>query len=114
MLGDAYPAEVAATVHAVMTRIGFSHPYRLVWQSQVGPSPWLGTIPFSWRLMLGPRTDLALEGLAKSGHKHVMMIPIAFTSDHVETLYELDLEYADHGKKVFQCVRVFGDVCSVV
>jgi ferrochelatase len=53
--GDTYPSEVAATVHAVMTELGFSNPYRLVWQSQVGPAPWLG-----------PRTDKALEGTVRS------------------------------------------------
>ncbi|KAG9585622.1 ferrochelatase, partial [Aureobasidium melanogenum] len=40
--GDPYPAEVAATVHAVQQRLGFKNPHRLVWQSQVGPSAWLG------------------------------------------------------------------------
>jgi ferrochelatase len=50
-LGDPYPAEVAATVNGVMNVLGYSNPYRLVWQSQVGPAPWLG-----------PRTDKALEG----------------------------------------------------
>lgn len=33
--GDPYSAEVAATVHAVMEQLKFSHPYRLVWQSKV-------------------------------------------------------------------------------
>lgn len=37
--GDSYPAEVAATVYAVMQKLGFSNPYRLTWQSQVGPKP---------------------------------------------------------------------------
>lgn len=80
---------MAATVHSVMENLGFSNPYRLVWQSQVGPSPWLG-----------PRTDHALEGLAKKGVKNAMLIPIAFTSDHVETLFELDLEYGHQAKEV--------------
>ncbi|KAG7773468.1 hypothetical protein KL922_005376, partial [Ogataea haglerorum] len=40
--GDSYPAEVAATVYSVMEKLNFSNPYRLVWQSQVGPKPWLG------------------------------------------------------------------------
>ena len=40
--GDTYPAEVAATVYAVMQRLNFSNAYRLCWQSQVGPSAWLG------------------------------------------------------------------------
>ena len=49
---------------------------------------------------LGPRTDHALEGLAKAGLKDVMLIPIAFTSDHIETLFELDLEYGEVGREV--------------
>lgn len=40
--GDPYPQEVAATVHATQTALGFRNPYRLVWQSKVGPSAWLG------------------------------------------------------------------------
>ena len=87
--GDPYPQEVGATVQAVMTKLGFSNPYRLVWQSQVGPSPWLG-----------PRTDLALKGLAEAGHKNIMMVPIAFTSDHIETLFELDQEYTEDAEKL--------------
>lgn len=80
--GDPYPAEVAATVNGVMSYIGRSNPYRLVWQSKVGPMPWLGV-----------QTDEAIEGLSKNGYKNILLIPIAFTSDHIETLYELDLEY---------------------
>ncbi|KAE8231306.1 hypothetical protein CF326_g3683 [Tilletia indica] len=79
--GDPYPAEVAATVAAVMTRLGWSNPYRVTWQSQVGPSAWLG-----------PQTSDTIKGWAKQGYKHVLAVPIAFTSDHIETLYELDIE----------------------
>lgn len=79
--GDPYPAEVAATVHAVMTRLGFKNPHRLVWQSQVGPSPWLGA-----------QTSATVEGYLKQGQKNLLLIPIAFTSDHIETLHEVDLE----------------------
>ena len=39
--GDTYPSEIGATVHLVMQELGFSNPYRLVWQSKVGPLPWL-------------------------------------------------------------------------
>jgi len=80
-IGDPYPSEVAATVHAVMQRLNFSHPYRLVWQSQVGPSAWLGA-----------QTSDTVENYIKKGHKHLILIPVAFTSDHIETLYELDEE----------------------
>src|SRR5690606_22948755 len=40
--GDAYPAEVGATVHAVMERLGYAHEYLVSYQSEVGPVPWLG------------------------------------------------------------------------
>ena len=39
--GDPYPAEVGATVQLVMQELNWSNPYRLVWQSKVGPLPWL-------------------------------------------------------------------------
>lgn len=81
--GDPYPGEVASTVSRVMEHLQHCNPYRLVWQSKVGPMPWLG-----------PHTDKAIEGLAKRGKKNILLVPIAFTSDHIETLYELDIEYA--------------------
>ncbi|XP_041355226.1 ferrochelatase, mitochondrial-like isoform X2 [Gigantopelta aegis] len=81
--GDSYPHEVAATVQRVMDELGHSHAYRLVWQSKVGPLPWLS-----------PHTDDAIKGLVKHDNKNILLVPIAFTSDHIETLYELDLEYA--------------------
>ncbi|KAI9696442.1 MAG: ferrochelatase hem15 [Candelina mexicana] len=79
--GDPYPAEVAATVYAVMQRLNFSNPYRLCWQSQVGPSAWLGA-----------QTSDTVESYVKKGQTDLILIPIAFTSDHIETLYELDQE----------------------
>ncbi|KAJ3173920.1 ferrochelatase hem15 [Irineochytrium annulatum] len=90
--GDTYPGEVAATVNAVMQRLGHKNPYRLVWQSQVGPSAWLG-----------PQTSHAIEGYGKqSKHakKNLLLIPIAFVSDHIETLFELDVEYGHLAEKV--------------
>jgi ferrochelatase len=86
--GDTYPAEVANTVHHVMEQLGYSNPYRLVWQSKVGPLPWLG-----------PKTYDSLEGLAKNGNKDAVLIPIAFTSDHIETLFELDQTYAKDARE---------------
>jgi ferrochelatase len=79
--GDTYPAEVAATVYAVMQRLGFSNPYRLCWQSKVGPSAWLGA-----------QTSDTVREYVNRGQTDLVLIPIAFTSDHIETLYELDRE----------------------
>lgn len=91
--GDSYVLEVSATVSAVMDRLKQSNPFRLVWQSQVGPSAWLGM-----------QTGEAIKGLARLGRKKVVLVPIAFTSDHIETLYEMDLEYVKEGKEVWQLI----------
>jgi ferrochelatase len=64
-----------------MQRLGFSNPYRLCWQSQVGPSAWLGA-----------QTSHTVENYVRKGQTDLILVPIAFTSDHIETLYELDLE----------------------
>lgn len=64
-----------------MQRLGFSNPFRLCWQSQVKPSAWLG-----------PQTSTSVEEYIAKGNKDLVLIPIAFTSDHIETLYELDRE----------------------
>ncbi|KAF7321307.1 Ferrochelatase [Mycena kentingensis (nom. inval.)] len=93
--GDPYVQEVSATVSAVMDRLKHSNSYRLVWQSQVGPSAWMGM-----------QTGDAIKGLARIGKKQVVIVPIAFTSDHIETLYEIDLEYMkeakDHGIEMYR------------
>jgi ferrochelatase len=63
--------------------------WRLTWQSQVGPKAWQG-----------PQTSDSVKGLSKLGIKDVCLVPIAFTSDHIETLYELDVEIAEEAKHV--------------
>lgn len=95
--GDPYPAEVAATVDRVMHRLGYSNPWRLVWQSQVGPSAWLG-----------PQTRDAIEGYGKQNKKDLLLVPIAFTSDHIETLFELDIENKHLAEKVYVLFSFFG------
>uniref|UniRef100_A0A2P2I2L6 Ferrochelatase n=1 Tax=Hirondellea gigas TaxID=1518452 RepID=A0A2P2I2L6_9CRUS len=88
--GDPYPSEIGATVQLVMKELDFCNPFRLVWQSKVGPLPWLS-----------PSTESTIEGLVKRGKKNLLLVPIAFTNDHIETLHELDIEYArDLGTKV--------------
>lgn len=86
--GDPYVSEVAMTVGAVMRELG-DWPYRLVWQSQVGPSAWMGQ-----------QTQEAVKGLARLGRKNAVLVPVAFTSDHIETLFELDLEYVKEGQEL--------------
>jgi len=82
--GDSYPQEVGASVQRVVERLAVSNTYLLAYQSDVGPVRWLG-----------PRTVEVIRRLGARGQKHVLVVPIAFTSDHIETLSELDREYGE-------------------
>ncbi|MDW8394635.1 MAG: ferrochelatase [Anaerolineae bacterium] len=87
--GDAYPREVEASVRAVLDCLQLPNPHRLAYQSAVGPIKWLG-----------PSTEEVIAALGKAGEKHVLVVPIAFVSDHIETLHEIDVEYAELAHKV--------------
>src|SRR5215216_3226428 len=82
--GDAYPQEVGASVQAVVERLARPNPYLLAFQSEVGPVRWLG-----------PSTERVIRRLGARGRKELLVVPIAFTSDHIETLSELDREYGE-------------------
>jgi protoporphyrin/coproporphyrin ferrochelatase len=82
--GDSYPQEVGASVQRVVESLGGTNPYLLAYQSDVGPVRWLG-----------PSTEQVIRRLGARGHKHLLVVPIAFTSDHIETLSELDREYGE-------------------
>uniref|UniRef100_M4BVJ6 Ferrochelatase, mitochondrial n=1 Tax=Hyaloperonospora arabidopsidis (strain Emoy2) TaxID=559515 RepID=M4BVJ6_HYAAE len=86
--GDAYVNEIAATADRVMKQLAGKNPHILSWQSKVGYLPWMG-----------PSTSDVIKYYGKQGHKNVMAVPIAFTSDHVETLYEIDIEYGEEAKE---------------
>ncbi len=80
--GDPYVEHLKQTIAAVEAITGM--PGKLCYQSRSGPVEWLSPSP--------PET---LEELAKEGCKNVLMVPISFVSDHVETLYEIDMLYRD-------------------
>lgn len=87
--GDTYPAEIGASVHEVMRRLGFAYEYMVTYQSEVGPVPWLG-----------PSTESMIHQLGKQGRRNVLVVGISFTNDHIETLSEIDIEYAELAQKV--------------
>ncbi len=87
--GDAYPQEVGASVQKVMEELGFSNEFLLAYQSDIPPVKWLG-----------PSTEGVIHALGKKKRKHVLAVPIAFTSDHIETLHELDIEYGELAHEV--------------
>jgi ferrochelatase len=80
--GDPYGKQIFETVNEVMRKRNFSHQHYLCYQSKVGPMKWLE-----------PSTEYMIKELAKKGQKHLLIIPISFVSDHIETLFELDIEY---------------------
>jgi ferrochelatase len=87
--GDSYPQEVGASVQRVVETLQAPNPYILAYQSDVGPVRWLG-----------PSTEQVIRRLGARGHKHLLVVPIAFTSDHIETLSELDREYGEVAHQV--------------
>lgn len=98
--GDPYPMEVQRTVRAVAR--GLQYPWSLAFQSRNGRIPWLK-----------PYLENELKRLGSEGIKRVVIVPISFVSDHIETLYELDQLYATlarkHGIAHYYRTRCFND-----
>jgi ferrochelatase len=79
--GDPYLDQTRETVRETMLRLG-EWPHSLSFQSKVGPVNWLR-----------PSTDERIRRLASEGVEQVLLVPISFVSEHIETLYELDILY---------------------
>jgi protoporphyrin/coproporphyrin ferrochelatase len=82
--GDPYEREVRATVAGVVVRLGLEDRSYIGFQSKVGPVRWLG-----------PSTEAVIHDLAQRGAGKLLVVPVAFVSDHIETLQEIDLLYRD-------------------
>ncbi len=80
--GDPYLKEVVGTIAAITKKIGVK--WHLSFQSKSGPVKWLK-----------PSTEHMLGELARKGVKDLLVVPISFVSDHIETLYEIDILYKD-------------------
>ncbi|MFO0725519.1 MAG: ferrochelatase [Myxococcota bacterium] len=91
--GDPYPNQVQETVRLVMRELAWNSSYALAFQSKVGPVRWLE-----------PSTEQEIHRVAAQGTKEILVVPIAFVSDHIETLYEIDVTFAEfaqhHGAKL--------------
>jgi ferrochelatase len=81
--GDPYLGHVQSTVAAVMAHLP-GVPHRLAFQSRTGPVRWLE-----------PSVADELAALAGQGVKRVVVVPVSFVSDHIETLHEIDVEYGE-------------------
>jgi ferrochelatase len=98
--GDPYQWQVEETVKAVTAQLPELSDHITCFQSKVGPLEWIG-----------PSTEETVEEAAKEG-KHIILSPIAFVSEHIETLVELDEEYAElaheHGAAGYTRVPALG------
>lgn len=87
---DPYPAQLAETVRAIVARLedGHDRVHRFAYQSagRTG-EPWLG-----------PDVAATVEALAAEGHRTLLVVPIGFTCEHVEVLYDVDIELRDHAR----------------
>jgi ferrochelatase len=87
--GDPYLDQIKETVESVMNRLGEDRPHSLSFQSKVGPVKWLR-----------PSTDETIRKLGSEGISQVLLVPVSFVSEHIETLYELDILYRHVAKEV--------------
>jgi len=78
--GDPYVDELKRTIAAVEQQTSIKG--HLCYQSRSGPVEWLG-----------PSTPETIEQMAAQGQKNLLVTPLSFVSDHVETLYELNIQY---------------------
>jgi len=81
-MNDPYPDQVHGTMQAVCANLGRVNAL-FAYQSQ-------GRSGEKW---LGPSVESTIEALHREGHRHVLIAPIGFLSDHLEVLYDVDIEF---------------------
>lgn len=79
--GDPYPKQIEATVQLVRQLGAWTNPHILCFQSRVGPQKWLQ-----------PSLTGTIDNLAKEGVRRMLVVPISFLTEHIETLYEINIE----------------------
>jgi len=82
--GDPYQYQIEQCTRKIMETLDSPNPYTLAYQSRVGPVEWLK-----------PYTEEALQELGEKGVKDLLVVPISFVSEHIETLQEIDIEYRE-------------------
>jgi ferrochelatase len=105
--GDPYPKQIEETVRLVCEvgarqYTGWPRTHLLCYQSRVGPSKWLQ-----------PPLTGTIERLGHEGVKEMLVVPISFVTEHIETLHEINIEARDEAKKVgvqrFRMMPAVGD-----
>jgi ferrochelatase len=86
--GDPYVRHIEATRRGIVSRLGLPNRQVLAYQSRTGPVTWIG-----------PGTEETIQALGASGVRHLLVVPLSFVSDHIETLYEIDRLFADVARR---------------
>jgi protoporphyrin/coproporphyrin ferrochelatase len=86
--GDPYSEHIKKTIDAILRRGAITHEHSLCYQSKVGPLKWLT-----------PSTPDTIKALAAQGVKNMLIVPVAFASDHLETLFEVGIEFRHLAKE---------------
>ena len=88
--GDPYQKQIEETVNLVAAKTGITE-WRIAWQSKGARAtePWIE-----------PEVEPTLDRLAQTGFQAVLEVPIGFTCDHMETLYDIDIVHRAHAKKL--------------
>jgi ferrochelatase len=86
--GDPYVDQINSTVSSVVKKLKIKS-WKLSFQSRSGPVRWIG-----------PETNDTIDSVSKEGVKKILMVPISFVSDHIETLYEMDILYKKQAEKL--------------
>ncbi|HUJ79425.1 MAG TPA: ferrochelatase [Nitrospiria bacterium] len=88
--GDPYQRQIEETVRLTVKALGYDGArVHLCYQSRVGPLKWIG-----------PSTEEQMKELAGRGVRTVLVVPVSFVSDHLETLYEIDILYKQMAEKL--------------
>jgi ferrochelatase len=95
--GDPYVTQIERTRDAVLARLRLPNPVRLSFQSRAGPVRWIG-----------PDTGVVVRELGAAGVKALVVVPVSFVSDHIETLFEIEMLYGGRAREcgVEEFVRV--------
>jgi protoporphyrin/coproporphyrin ferrochelatase len=100
--GDPYARQVAETVKLVMQRGAWKNAHTLCFQSKVGRRKWLT-----------PSLTDTIDQLAHAGEKNLLIVPVAFVTEHIETLHEINIEAREQAHKLaveqFEMMPAVGD-----
>jgi len=87
--GDPYKMQIEETVRLVRGSGGWTSPGALCYQSKFGPAEWLK-----------PGLDATIRRLAAAGRKNLLIVPVSFVTDHIETLHEINIEAREEAHRL--------------